>query len=236
MAKLPSVPNLDPNAPPAGSAPPPETAKSEPEGEEVSIDVDLAADVDATAAPAKQAPKGDGKAAAEPAGSGKNRGEGDSLGESVDEMLSQATEQTLALVRLEETISALVETLSDVREEMHAGFTEVREAVAAGQAAPRTDPNLASRIDELDEVNQRGFKKLRGLMVVTLLVCLLLAGGLAASFMSPMTLAGLAKAPPPPPAAAMTELDEDSSDHVGSAPEPAATAAKPKAKKRRRRR
>jgi hypothetical protein len=83
--------------------------------------------------------------------------------ESVAEMLAQSSEQTLQLVRMEDALSHLTETLDDLREEMHAGFAEIRALVSsAGAVSNAPDPMLSARLDAIEESASRGARNIGG--------------------------------------------------------------------------
>jgi hypothetical protein len=88
--------------------------------------------------------------AATQAASQSNNGES-AVQDSVEEVLQQTSAQTLQLSHLEDILHALNQTLTDLQDEMHAGFAEVRavaESTADQSGSRSTD---ASAKDDLSE-------------------------------------------------------------------------------------
>jgi hypothetical protein len=77
---------------------------------------------------------------------------GDAVEDSVEEVLQQTSAQTLQLSRLEDNLAALNQTLTDLQEEMHAGFAEIR---AISESAANREGERATQIAGGESMTQR---------------------------------------------------------------------------------
>lgn len=87
--------------------------------------------------------------------------------ENLDEMLHHTSEQTVRLLNLEERFREIGKNLEDLREEMHAGFTEMRQLVEQARqamfrvesqhanSATASPERLTARLDAIEEHGQR---------------------------------------------------------------------------------
>ncbi len=143
MGGLPSVPNLDPNSPQGAgeSDPPAPTAEAAaqktdasplpspaPSGANVAPEPAVAPAADPGApipkpgsAPSEAAPKPVPAPGAPPVNQSPESEVGP-VQDSVEEVLQQSADQALRLSHLEDILTALNQTLTDIRDEMHAGF------------------------------------------------------------------------------------------------------------------
>jgi hypothetical protein len=157
--------------------------------------------------------------------------------DSVEEVLQQTSEQTLRLSHLEDILQALNQTLTDLRDEMHAGFAELRVVTEGEGAGSRpTEATFGSSVtDRLDIVEEQVTQAARRQSVII---------GVAVVQVVLLVIALLFVAtsgPPTPsqelPAGAPSYLSPDSGPaetKVEPPPPPAET--RPKSKRRRRRR
>ena len=197
MAELPSIPNLDPNTPQIDpeSTSAPHTAgalaktvtdpalrtRLDPADRPGSIAADQASRP--VTSPTKR-PSDPPPPPAEPPEATPN-----DVQDSVEEVLQHTSAQTLKLSHLEDVLTALNRTLTDLQDEMHAGFSELRavteqsatNALGNRETAIRGDREPATQNSELieDQVLLVG-KRQSLLLIIALVQALLLAVTLVA--------------------------------------------------------
>src|SRR5207247_10242848 len=88
-------------------------------------------------------------------------------------------EATLRLSQLEDTLSNLNRTLTDLRDEMHAGFTELRAVHDSKPERPSTGElwgaGLSERLDSVERIASRSSVRITLALVVALVQAILLA-------------------------------------------------------------
>lgn len=198
MAKLPTVPSLDPDSPGAAGQP-------VPAGPSIAAPVvdpaaaHAAAQAAVAAAPAASAPAvSDSEPELDvaidglPIDDGAEQDPADpsspptvELGESFEEMLSQSSDHTLRLLRVEEGLTNLADIVSDMREEMHAGIADLRSVMQQIRAvqevsAPKPEHAVGPRIDDLDAYTRHSVGRLRARTFVLVLLQLLILAGVGA--------------------------------------------------------
>ncbi|MBI5508291.1 MAG: hypothetical protein HY903_06020 [Deltaproteobacteria bacterium] len=222
MPGLPDIPNLDPNAPPspAPAAEPATPAGPTPRSRTPTMPMDPSHRPEiAEAAAGPRAVPAPIKRPAPPAPPGDDVLPPSEVQGSVEEVLQQASEQTLKLSHLEDVLGALNQTLTDFGDEMHAGFAEVRAAVETsianaigkrGTEIKGGESTSAQHIESIEDQLVNAGKRQAILTVVALVQTLLLVGTLAAVIMlrpkpqqmiyEPLTPtpAPAVTAPPPP--------------------------------------
>lgn len=147
--------------------------------------------------------------------------------DSVEEVLQQTSAQTLQLSHLEDILSALNQTLTDLQDEMHAGFAEIRavtESVGSGEGMRRTEvaggESLTQRIEFVEEQAMQTNKKQglltalaigQGVLLIILLIVVLVgmrSGPTTeipdANYTTSSSHDPEIKKPPPPPVEEMT--------------------------------
>jgi len=159
---------------------------------------------------------------------------GSGVQDSVEEVLQQTSAQTLQLSHLEDVLAALNQTLTDLQDEMHAGFTEIRavtESVGAGEGSRRTEiaggESFTQRIEFLEEQTVETNKK-QGLVTI-----LAIAQGVLLIILLVVVLAGMRRGPTTAIPDA-TYTTSSSSDEVEIKKPP--VIEEPRKKKRRRKR
>lgn len=254
MGGLPPVPNLDPAASPeqvepapapapvsAGPAAarsargPPETPMPVPGAHAPPPPPAAVPGVDAEAAASPPAaPQPEPRLSAAP--HGRASGGQSGVQDSVEEVLQQTSEQTLRLCHLEDTLEALKQELTDLSDEMHAGFSELR-AVAEAQTGAATRPTEASigssvteRIDYIEDQVSQSVKRQTVIIGVAVTQAVLLVIAL-------FLIATSGKSPQSKelPATAPSYLDSKPTG-AGNRVEPPPSEVKPKPKRRKRRR
>jgi hypothetical protein len=169
MAELPAVPNLDPNAP--AVEPAPVTAPETPAPAHKAV-----TDPVIRGRPAAASDKGARPVAApvKPPASPPPDGPPSEVQDSVEEVLQHTSAQTLKLSHLEDVLAALNRTLTDLQDEMHAGFSELRavteqsvaNAVGGRETAIRADRAPAAQNLELIEEQVVMFGKRQNLVLI----------------------------------------------------------------------
>ncbi len=215
MGGLPPVPNMDPNpAPSAGEA-------------------DLPApvgDVETSApkpVPAPRAPPSKEITEDDPA----------PIQDSVEEVLHQSTDQALRLSHLEDILTEVNQTLTDIRDEMHAGFAEIRAVIEEGGGAAGQRPteatfqsSLTELLDVVEERAVQGNKRHVTLMVAAAVQAILLLVTLAVVL---LTRDSDESSLPPP---SYMSSGEQPADPLQTIAPPPPEVPRPKAKRRRNRR
>ncbi len=97
--------------------------------------------------------------------------------DSVEEVLQATSEQALRLAHLEDLLQGVQQTVTDLRDEMHAGFVELR-AVAekkTGKPGEGTREILSDRLDGVEAQTSRAGSRTALLLTVAVLQAVLTA-------------------------------------------------------------
>ncbi len=144
--------------------------------------------------------------------------------DSVEEVLQQSSAQALKLSHLEDLVATLTQNLNDVRDEMHAGFVDVRAATeqsvqgalraGSGSLGEGHRPMLTQNMELLEEQLVGVVRKQTLLVTVGVIQTLLMAATLVGVI---VVRATLLQAPPPPPPAPPVQTE------IAPTPDPVTT-------------
>lgn len=160
------------------------------------------------------------------------------LGESVEEVLHHTSEQALRLAHLEDGFKELHRSLDDLREEMHAGFGDIRLRVEQGRqamfrvesaqadSASAGNERITGRLEAVDEQVTRQHRRQSLLIFIAVLQGAMLAGAIALIAMLRVELHERASSPA---TATVIAPSAQSAVAAPAEPEPAQAAAAPSA-------
>jgi hypothetical protein len=156
---------------------------------------------------------------------------GDAVQDSVEEVLQQTSAQTLQLSRLEDIVATLNQTLTDLQDEMHAGFAEIRAISDSAARRPTEGAGGESMTQRLDFVEAQTVSTNSRQRLITALA---IGQGLLLIILLVLVLADMRGEP-------TTEIPEatyttESSSSVGEVKRPPAVEDARSKKKRRRKR
>lgn len=172
------------------------------------------------------------------------------VAESVDEVLQQSTEQAIKLAHLQDLVSGVAAQQEDLREELHAGVSELRELIertatarsAASAGGPSLDSAAGERLDQL-EAHGQSLKGRQLLLVSLMVIQLALLGWLgwrvAAGLRSDVASGGSGSASylaAPPQADGVASIPGSQAPEGTAVIAPVETDSDKAAKKKRRRR